>query len=229
MKLNKENVKLSGKGFFVEENQEWLDDNVKIISLGVEFHEVKSAIDGQQRIGWLVMGGLKIVADFTAHTSKGMVGRSVEDNPVYSLIIDKNNKLGDFIAEELIDVNTERSQKLLNKYFTDDINFRGNISIDDNDFEDATLVLISTKSELIFVQTPDSSIRVHSDGVMVLNKKEDKITIISKSDGVVHIESDKSIRIGNGKIMIDGKDFSPAKILSKVAFSLSEAIADLRF
>ncbi len=231
MKIKYENIKLTGKGFFAEENQEWLDDNLKIVSPGVEFHEViYDDIDKQYRIGWLVMGKLCVIADFTTHTEKGMVGRSVEDNLIYSLIYDPKDKLKEYVSEDLQEVSLEKSQKLLKKYFVEGTKLTGNIQLDKED-EDDVLVIISISSHLVFVQNVDASIRVGSSEVMVLSKKEsrDKLTIISQEDGILHIGEDKSISIGGNKIIINGKDFSPEKIVKTVSNALSNALYNINF
>ncbi len=225
LKVPFDKIKVSGKGFFAEEHKEWVDDNIKLISPGVEFHEIVFDNDEQVRIGWLVMGAINLQADFTAHTEDGMIGKSVEDHPVYCLIYDKNDKLSDFIAETLIEVDITDSQKLLEKYILEKGEFNKNINLDGDD-EDV-FIIISTKSELVYVQTNDTSIRVAKGEVMVLNRKEDKLTMISKEDGMIHIGAEKSITIGNGKISIDGKEFSPEKIAQDVKKAVSSALSSL--
>jgi hypothetical protein len=218
-------IKLSGKGFFAEEYKEWVDDNIKLISPGVEFHEIVFDNDELVRIGWLVMGSINVLADFTSHTENGMIGKSVADHPVYCLIYDKNEKLGDFISETLMEVDTTDSQKLLEKYIFEKGEFNKNINLQDDD--ENVFILISTKSELVYVQTNDTSIRVVNGEVMVLNRKEDKLTMVSKEEGMIHIGGEKSITIGNGKISIDGKEFSPEKIAQDIQKAVSSALSSL--
>ncbi|MHA2170446.1 MAG: hypothetical protein ACXAB7_11185 [Candidatus Kariarchaeaceae archaeon] len=225
LKVPFDKIKVSGKGFFAEEHKEWVDDNIKLTSPGVEFHEVVYDNEEQVRIGWLVMGAINILADFTAHTDDGMIGKSVEDHPEYCLIYDKTRKLGDFITETLIEVDTTNSQKLLEKYILEKGEFNKNINIDDDD-EDV-FIIISTKSELIYVQTNNTSIRLVNGEVMVLNRKEDKLTMVSKEEGMIHIGAEKSITIGNGKISIDGQEFSPEKIAHEVKKAVSSALSSL--
>ncbi|MHA2250120.1 MAG: hypothetical protein ACXAD7_07150 [Candidatus Kariarchaeaceae archaeon] len=229
MKIRFEDVELSGKGFFAEENQEWLDDNLKLVSHGIEFHEVIHNDNGlDNRIGWIAMGKISLVADFTAHSEDGMIGRSVEDSPEYCFIYDKGNLLGDFVPEVLINIETDKSELLLKKHDWSKIN--GDIHLDKGD-EGLALIILSLKSNLVFVQSPKASVRICNDVIMVLNKDEtkDNLTIISKEDGILHFGQNKTVSIGKGSIKINGQEFTPEKILKNVTKSINNVIANLKF
>ena len=221
MKVDMNSITLSGKGFFSE--KEWLDDNIRIITSGVAFHEV---VNDDDHFGWIVMGEFRIDGDFTAHSKNGLQGKSVSDRVEYAFIVDKNYNFGDFIPSELEDFPTEEAEKVLEKYKTTSHKFAGSINIDDKD-QDNGLIVVSTKTNYVLVQTEDSSIRVCEGEVMVLQRDEEKLVHVSSKDGKVSIGGDRSIEIKDGTISFNGKMFNPEEMISEAMKSVSKTLGNL--
>ncbi len=216
MRYDINDLKLSGKAFISD--GEWLDENVKIESRGVKFFEV--LID-ELPIGWIVMGPINLLADFTAHTSKGMQGKSVDDTIEYAFILDMKNKLA---SSELNEYDIDEAQVVLDKYKLDKLEH--NIDLDGKN--DDAVIIISTKSKYIFVQTDDSSIRICEGEVMILKRKGvEKLVHLNAKNGVLSIGDDKSIEINNGQIKINGEDFNPEKIISSALDSISKSLGKM--
>lgn len=220
MNLNLEDLNLSGKGF--QSSSEYLNDNVKIITDGVNFHQV---VMGESHFGWIVMGSMQILADFTAHTKDGMKGRSVDDLLEYALIVDRTELLGDFIGD-LQEMESEDANKVLDKYKSTSQN---NMHVD-SDFDNKDgLIIISTKSDYVFVKSEKSTVRIHSGEILVLNSKngKDNLVEISSKDGRISIGGDKSIEINDGRIIIDGKEFNPQIIIEKAMKGVATAFSGM--
>ena len=154
MKMNYNDIALSGKGFRVI-NQEWNHENIKLMGENCDFHELVEA-EGSARLGWIVLDKVEIIADFTTHTERGMEGKSVHDTIEYPMILDANDFLGDFVPENIEDVNTEISSKILEKMKISDVD--SHISLDQDN--DKFIALLSTKTEYFLLQSDKNSIRI---------------------------------------------------------------------
>lgn len=224
MKINVDDIQLSGKGAIV--SQELVQDNIKLVTDQTELHELVVP-DGEEtrRIGWLVPNSFEILADFTAHTEHGMRGKSTHDIVERALILDGDGLLAELVAE-LVDVDTSESEALLDNMLHDGLN--GQISLDDTDPSEG-LIIISPRNEFVFVQSDDSSIRIHADdGVFVLNRGEDrdKLIVIDKKDGI-NVVGDKNVSIGPDGLMIDGKPFIIEDIIADITSSIGTSMATL--
>jgi hypothetical protein len=223
MKLDINNSKVSGKGFKVE-SKTWVDDNLKFVFENTELHEV---IDGEtnERVGWLIPGSIEIIGDFTAHSEKGMQGKSVHDTVNYPLILDGYGYLGDFIPTELDDVNTEMTSQLLEKYKLKGVH-EDKMNIH-TDASDEFLLLLSTVSEYFLLQSKKNSIRIHDAEVLILDRIKEKVTVFVNKNGRLHINADCSISIGDGTIIIDGEEINPAAIVEKAISHVTRSLGNL--
>ena len=227
MKITRENLEFSGKGAVV--SSEFLHDNIKIKAEQTELHELVVVNDDQStRVGWLVPNSFELLADFTTHSDDGARGKSTHDYVEQAVLFDPHNYLSEFIPETMVDVDTTTSKEILDKMLADDKLFNGEINLDSND-HDHGLVIISPHSNLVFVQTDNSSIRVAApDGVYVLKRGEgrDKLIIIDHDEGI-NIWGDKNISINSGRFIIDGKPLNIQKIINQAMSSVSMGLAGL--
>ncbi|MCY3412529.1 MAG: hypothetical protein INQ03_12900 [Candidatus Heimdallarchaeota archaeon] len=218
MKYKFEDITLSGKGFV--STGEFLDENMKIKTNGVHFYQVML---GEEPLGWLVNGEINLLADITAHSKEGMQGRSIDEKLEYALIIDRTKRLGDFVGE-LQELPIEDMLPILEKYKDTKHLGRGNIDVGGND-DDDILVILSTKSDIIFVQSDKDTIMISKGEVLVLNRTKEKLTHVSSKDGIISIGGDKSLQIGHGKIIIDGEEFDPQNVVEKAMKGISKAFS----
>ncbi len=223
MKLDFNNSKVSGKGFKVD-SKTWLDDNLKFIVENTEFHEVVNG-ENQERIGWLVPGSIQVVGDFTAHSDKGMQGKSVNDTVNYPLILDAHGYLGDFIPADLEEVDTSMTTQLLEKYKLKGMHEK-NMDIHSDD-SDEFLLLMSTESEYFLLQSHKNSIRIYDGEVLVLDRIKDKLVVVANKDGKVNINAGCEISIGDGTIIIDGEEINPSVIIQNVVSNVTRSLGNL--
>ena len=223
MKLDLNNSKVSGKGFKVD-SKTWFDDNLRILVENTELHEV---VDGETgaRVGWLIPGSIKIVGDFTAHSDKGMLGKSVQDIINYPLLLETEGYLGDFIPDDLVEVNTEFTTPLLEKYKLKGMH--DSKMHMDSDREDKFLLVLSTETEYFLLQSNKNSIRIHDGEVLVLDRIKDKLVVVANKDGEVHINDGTTISIKGGSIIIDGKEINPATIVQYVISNVTRSMGNL--
>lgn len=223
MKLDINNSKVSGKGFRVD-SKTWVDDNLKFVVENTELHEV---VDGEteDRIGWLIPGSLAIIGDFTAHSDKGMQGKSVSDTVNYPLILDSNAYLGDFIPTDLEEVDTTITTQLLEKYkLKGGYENKMNIHSDD---EDEFILVLSTESEYFLLQSQKNSIRIHDGEILILDRIKEKVTVVANKAGRLYVDADCSISIGNGTIIIDGEEINPAEIVKNAISDVTRSLGNL--
>jgi len=82
----------------------------------------------------------------------------------------------------------------------------------------------------MLLQEENQTIWISSeDGIFVLNKKNDKLTMVSKNDGILNINGDQDIQLGNGEIRIDGEVFNPEKIIQNISQSINKAFKSMKF
>ncbi|OLS28447.1 MAG: hypothetical protein HeimC2_06660 [Candidatus Heimdallarchaeota archaeon LC_2] len=229
MKLDFTKMKLSGKGKYVTQPFEWVDDNFKLIAENTVFHEVLiEDNEEEKRIGWISPDSIKVQVDFTTHTNEGMIGESVHNEIKSFLIFDINHRFGQNLTQELKDVNSEECQALLNSYshYHDETIF-GNINLADTE-DEGTVFILSIIEKLVFVQSPNQSIKIGDGGVYVLDREKESLTLITENDGITVIESGKSMVEINDKqhIRINGKEFDPNSIINHIAESISDAFSD---
>lgn len=230
--LSKHKLKLSGKGIIIPELQEWVEDNVRVISQGSVFYEVVDTNDEsqEQKFGWFVPDELQITSDFTLHTSNGMRGESFTDNLKEILIIDQHSRLGEFTAGNLLDVDTTAYQATFDNFLDSNYKIRNRYKEMQHKNENG-VIFISQKPETIYVQTSTNSVRIGNQGIFVLDREEESLVLISDNYGITVIKDGKSVvelNEDNG-IRIDGKEFDPLSILNHVTESISEALDDLHF
>lgn len=232
MNFDFKKLKLSGKGIKVSQAFEWLDDNFKLTTENTVFHEVLLENDGtEQRIGWISPDKIQLQIDFTTHTNQGMVGESVQNELNSFLIVDFNNRFGQNLVNELIDVNSEETQVLLDKYSKSrDDRIFSNVDFR-TDENEGSVFIISIPQKLVFIQSPVLSIKIGDNGVFVLEREKDTLTLVSESNGITIIDSGKSKVEINDKqhIRINGKEFNPHSIINHVTNSIAHAFSDLRF
>jgi len=225
MKINTENLKLSGKGAVI--SGEILHENIKLIMNQLEIHELVGGADDQTtRVGWIIPGQFEILADFTAHSDSGMRGESTHDLVEKTLVLDNETILAELIPEELQEMDITASQDILNTMLG--TQFKGKINLDHHD-KDEGLIMVSTASGLVFVQTDTTSVRIKEDvGIFVLERKEsgDKLIIIDEDNGI-NIMGDKSIRIGEDGIYFNDELFDVGSIIGEVATSVGHSMAKL--
>ncbi|MHA2503077.1 MAG: hypothetical protein ACXAE3_09415 [Candidatus Kariarchaeaceae archaeon] len=222
MKFNIEDIQLSGKGFI--SSQEFSHENIKLMLDATQFFEVVSGGEEPRRLGWLVPNSFTLLADFMAHTKDGARGESTEDAVEAALVLDYDSYLTELVPESLMDLDTAEAQQLLETMLTDgEKTMKGKVNIEEFTEGEKGLLVISPRSNLVFVQADDASIRVAKEGVYVLKRgKDDEYDklIMVDSDRGVNIMGDKSISVGPGGIVIDGKDFNPEEIVRNVTKSL---------
>jgi len=237
MKITRENLQLSGKGARV--TNELLHDNIKLIADDVLFYEViveesdeteetAEGMRASRRLGWLVPGSLEILADFTTHSDVGMQGKSTDDHVERSLLLDGSSLLQEFIPQQLEDVDTTEAQELLDRMVEDHGQFTGKINIDNVDQDDGLLVL-SPHSKFVFVQTEDTSVRIHAhDGIYVLNRGDgrDNLVIIDHDDGI-NVRGEKNVSITREGLIINGQPFDLGGIVGNALSSIGPAMASL--
>ena len=232
MRFDFTKMKLSGRAKSVIQPFEWLDDNFKLSTENTIFYEVVlEGEDEDKQIGWISPGSINVQVDFTAHTTEGMVGESVQNEINSFLIIDIGQRFGNNLMEEFQNVNVDDAQLLLNKYSVDhDERIFGNINFKTDDNE-KNVFIISIAEKLVFVQSPTQSIRIGDGGVYVLEREKDSLTLINENNGITVIESGKSRVEINDKhnIKINGKEFDPHAIINHVTRSISDAFSDIRF
>lgn len=230
LNFNLNDLKLSGKGIKLSETDQWTQDNFKMVPMDSNFYEVIIESPEIRRMGWVVLNSVHIYSDFTIHTEKGMEGKSMNDIVEYPFIFDNTGLLKEILPDELVEMDISEAQIILDKY---KIKSKHNLDLY-NDNEVGKLVIISTKSEYIFVQSTEESVRIHDEEVYVLNKKKeghDKLTVISSKDGILHVGGRKNIRIdGHGpRISIDDIDYTPDKIVKNITSKVKEALDSLKF
>ncbi len=232
MKFDFSKIKLSGKGINVVHAFEWFDDNFKLMAENTVFHEVLLEDEGEEkRVGWISPDLIKLQVDFTTHTSEGMIGESVYNEINSFLIIDLNNRFGQNLSNELQDVNSEETQELLDKYSKNrDESIFGHVNIRGDEMDNGVFI-ISIAEKLVYIQSPVQSIKIGDNGVYVLDRKKDTLTLVSESNGITIIESGRSKVEINDKqhIRINGKELNPHSIINHVTNSIAHALSDIRF
>ncbi|MCE7737014.1 MAG: hypothetical protein GPJ54_19165 [Candidatus Heimdallarchaeota archaeon] len=225
-------LKLSGKGILIPESQEWLDDNIKVISQGEIFYEVIDISDENQELkfGWFIDGNLKITSDFTLHTKNGMRGESFTDDLKQTLIIDQYSKLAEFTAGELIDLDITEYQSKFDTFLGSNYKFEKRYK-EMHDKNENGVIFLSQNPEMIQVQSNTNSVRISNQGIFVLDREEETLVLISDEYGITVIQDGKSVvEVNEDKgIRIDGREFDPLSIVNHVAESISEAFSDLDF
>ena len=229
--LDIDKVKLTGKGIKLKAGEEWTHENMKLVSIAAELHEVViENEEKEERIGWIVIDDLVLYADLTVHSSGGMLGQSIKENIKYSAIIDFNNSLDEFIGPQLKDVDISESQKILDEFKSRSHSnmFRNSKYLSDKDHDDKILAIVSYQSGMLFVQTSDSTIVLSKDnGVLIVERENDSLVEISTKAGVRIIkDGEEKIQIGKGpQMIINGHIFDPSMIVRNITKSFSKGFA----
>ena len=226
MRTKFDNLKLSGKG--IQVSGEYAENNIKLVFDNVQFLEIVDKTT-ENEFGWYANGEFLLQCDFTAHTRKGMVGESFEYDCKLAFIRESNKIISSLTDGELQEVDISEAGTAFQKMFNTNFDhLRGDINFDNRDDE---LIIISTVSEVLHVQSDEESINISNRGIHVLKLDDEKLSIINGKNGITVVnDNGKTVRIGGSKgIEIDGVDINFNTIAKNIQRSMRDAFKDFDF